>query len=92
MECLEAHENQLSDACKDYEAKMERPRMESREVSNQQMRVRQACKDDVTKFCNSAMSVSAGMACLKQHGSELSVPCKDAVEAASGGEEEQKAK
>jgi hypothetical protein len=93
MECLEQHESQLSDACKDYEAKMERPRAESREVVMQQMRVRQACRDDVAKFCNDLKPGSGGIAmCLKEHASELSLPCKDAVEAARGGEEERKAK
>ena len=93
MDCLERHESQLSDACKDYEAKMERPRMESREVGMQQMRVRQACRDDVTKFCNDVKSGSDGIAtCLKEHAGELSMPCRDAVEAARGGEEERKAK
>jgi hypothetical protein len=93
MDCLERYESQLSDACKDYEASMERPRAESREVVMQQMRVRQACRDDVAKFCNDAGSGSGGIAtCLKEHASELSLPCKDAVEAARGGEEERKAK
>ena len=92
MECLEEHEAQLSNACKDYEASMERPRMESREVAGQQMRVRQACKDDVTKFCNETKGGSAGMTCLKEHASELSVQCRDAIKVASGGEEERKTK
>jgi hypothetical protein len=92
MACLEQHESQLSDACKDYEAKMERPRMESREVAGQQMRVRQACRDDVTKFCNDVKSGSDGMTCLKEHASELSIPCREAMEAARGGEEERKGK
>jgi hypothetical protein len=93
MDCLERHESQLSDACKDYEAKMEKPRMESREVAGQQMRVRQACRDDVAKFCNDVTSGSVGIAtCLKEHANELSMPCRDAMKAARGGEEERKAK
>jgi hypothetical protein len=92
MECLERYEDRLSDACKDYEAKMEKPRMESREVAGQQMWVRQACRDDVTKFCNDVKSGSEGLTCLKEHASELSMPCRDAIKAARGGEEERKAK
>jgi hypothetical protein len=93
MACLEQHESQLSDACKDYEAKMEKPRVESREAMRQQMRIRQACRDDVTKFCNDVKSASGGIAtCLKEHAGELSLPCKDALEAAKGGEEERTAK
>jgi hypothetical protein len=93
MECLERHESRLSDACKDYEAKMEKPRMEAREVVWQQMRVRQACREDVAKFCNDVTSESGGIGmCLKEHTSALSMPCKEAMEAARGGEEERKAK
>ena len=93
MECLEEHEAQLSDACKDYEAKMGGARVESREAVSQQMRIRQACRDDVVKFCNDVASGSAGIAtCLKQHASELSIPCSDAMKTVRGGEEEKKAK
>ncbi len=57
------------------------------------MRVRQACRDDVAKFCNDLKPGGAGIAtCLKEHASELSMPCRDAVEAARGGEEERKTK
>jgi len=93
LDCLERHESQLSDACKDYEAKMENPRVESREVVMQQMRVRQACRGDVAKFCNDVKPGSGGITtCLREHASELSLPCKDAVEAAREGSEERKAK
>jgi hypothetical protein len=93
LECLERHESQLSDACKDYEARMENARMESREVAMQQMRVRQACKDDVSKFCKNVKPASNGTAaCLKEHGNELSAPCKEALEASKGGAEERKTK
>jgi hypothetical protein len=89
MECLEQHESELSDACKGYEAKMERPRAESREVVMQQMRVRQACREDVTKLCSDAKSASGGIfACLRAHTGEVSMPCKDALAVAKGGEEE----
>jgi hypothetical protein len=93
MDCLERHESQLTDACKDYEAKMEGPRAEWREVGMQQMRVRRACRDDIVKFCTDVKSGRGGIAtCLKEHASELSQPCKDAVEAARGGSEETKVK
>ena len=95
MECLEEHESRLSDACKDYEAKMERPRAESREVITQRMRVSQACREDVSKFCLCATvqpATGGVLACLNEHAVEISVPCKAAIEAARGGEEEQKGK
>lgn len=93
MDCLERHESQLSDACKDYEAKMEGLRVEWREVVIQQKRVQQACRGDIVKFCNDVKPGSGGITtCLKEHASELSMPCKDAVEAARGGSEERKVK
>ena len=92
MECLEEHETQLSDACKEYEAKMERPRAESREPAMQLMKVREACKDDTAKFCGGVTSGMGGVtACLRQHKGDLSAPCGDAVKAAGGGEEERTA-
>jgi hypothetical protein len=88
MECLEAHEAQLSDACKDYEAKMERPRAESREPKMQQMRLREACREDAARLCSGTTSVT----CLKDHADELSAPCGDAIRAAQGGEEKKSTK
>lgn len=93
MDCLERHESQLSDACKEYEAKMEGPRVEWREVLMQQKRVQRACRGDIVKFCSDVKSGRGGFAtCLKEHESELSTPCKDAVEAARLGSEERKVK
>jgi hypothetical protein len=93
MECLERNESQLSDACKEYEARMENPRMEAREVALQQMGLRQSCGDDIARFCGDVKPGSGGVqACLKEHMKELSMPCKDAVEAAKGGAEERTGK
>ncbi len=88
-DCLERHESQLSDACKDYEAKLEGSRVEWKEVVMQQMKVRQACRGDIVKFCNDIKSREGGTAkCLQEHASELSLPCRDAIEAARKGSEE----
>jgi hypothetical protein len=93
MECLEEHEAQLSDACKAYETKMEGPRAESKEAVSQQARIRQACKNDVARFCSDVTSGSGGIsACLKKHGIELSSPCADAMKTAMGEEEQKKTK
>jgi len=90
LRCLEEHESQLSDACKEYEAKMERPREESREAGRRQMRVRSACRDDVMRFCSHATSGgSAVVSCLKDHVTELSGPCGDAVMALQKAEGEE---
>ena len=89
MDCLERHESELSDACKDYEAKTENVRMEAREVTMQQMKVHQLCKDDISKFCNDPKLGSDGLTtCLRGHGSEVATPCKDALDQAKGGAEE----
>jgi hypothetical protein len=91
MECLEQHEAQLSDACKAYEAKMERPRGESREVVAQLKRVRQACNEEIIKFCNDSPPVKGGIStCLKSHASELSGPCGEALKAVTEGEKTNK--
>jgi hypothetical protein len=84
LQCLEEHENQLSEPCKAYEAQMERPRGESREVVRQQMRIRQACLGDIEKFCNEPKPGGSITACLGGHMSDLSGPCGDALKAAKG--------
>jgi hypothetical protein len=59
----------------------------------QQKRVQQACRGDIVKFCNDVKPGRDGIAtCLKERVSELSKPCKDALEAARGGSEETKVK
>ena len=80
IKCLEQHESQLSDACKAYEAKMGTARAESREVAMQQMRFRQACKDDMTKLCKDA-GPGGPLTCLKAHEKELSAPCDESIKA-----------
>jgi len=80
MKCLEQHENQLSDACRAYEATMEKTRVESREAKMHQMRIRQACKDDMAKFCKDAGPAQGGsIKCLKEHENELSTPCNESI-------------
>ncbi len=89
IECLEQHEAQLSEACKDYETRMGGPRTEPGERVRQLMRVRRTCSEDIAKFCWDATPASGGIpACLKQHTNEVSSFCRDAIEAAA--EEERK--
>lgn len=91
LECLEAHETQLSNVCKAYEERMGGARTESREAMRQRMRVRSACEEDVTKFCKDVQPGSGGIAaCFKEHANELSNPCSDALKAARGVDEERK--
>jgi hypothetical protein len=82
MECLEAHESELSDACKEYEAKMEGTRVERKEEVRVWTKFRKACKADVIKFCKDVDPVQGGIEkCLNAHMSELSTPCSESVKA-----------
>ena len=88
MNCLERHESQLSDACREYEAKMEKTRVESREAKMHQMQFRQACKDDMAKFCKEADPAQGGsLKCLKEHENELSAPCNESIKAMQADKE-----
>ena len=90
MNCLEQHESQLSDACRAYEAKMEKTRVESREAQMHQRTFFKVCKDDLAKFCKDAGTAQDGqLKCLKSHENELSAPCNESINAIQG--EKQKA-
>ena len=82
MDCLEEHESELSDACKDYEAKMGGSRAEMREAVRDEKRFSQTCKDDIAKFCKGVNPGQGGLAgCMQEHVSELSAPCRESVKA-----------
>ena len=68
MECLEKHESELSEACKEYETKMGGTRVERREKIREIIKFRQACKADVIKFCKDVGPVPGGIEkCLDEH-------------------------
>lgn len=80
MDCLEKHESELSDACKDYEATMKGRRVEKTEEVRALAKVRRFCRDDVTRFCKDIKPGGGGIAqCLGGHENELSTPCKDSL-------------
>ncbi len=82
MDCLEKHESELSDACKDYEAQMGGSRVEMKETVRDEKRFRQTCKDDIAKFCSGVNPGQGGLAgCLNKHVDELSAPCRESVKA-----------
>ena len=82
MDCLEKNENDLSDACKNYEVAMGGKKAERREQVRQGMEFRQTCTNDIVKFCNSASPEQGGlMKCLNEHEKELSAPCNESVKA-----------
>jgi hypothetical protein len=85
MDCLEAHEGELSDACKDYEAKMGGGRVEMKEAVREEKRFNQTCKDDIAKFCKGVNPGQGGLArCMQEHVNELSAPCRESVKAIKG--------
>jgi len=80
MDCLEKHENELSGACKEYEATMGGRKAERREQVREKMKFRQACLNDMAKFCNDANPTQGGMLkCLNDHEKEISVPCSESI-------------
>jgi hypothetical protein len=93
LECLEAHETHLSDACKSYEGELGEAREETREEIVQQIKILQTCRDDIAKLCKDVKPGVFGIAtCLKEHTKELSPSCLEAVNAARGPEEGKKIK
>lgn len=82
MDCLEKHESELSQACKAHEAKMGGKKVEMREEVREKVLLRQACKDDVAKFCRDVAPKAGGIEkCLNDHIGELSPACGERVRA-----------
>ena len=82
MECLEKHEKELSDACRDFEAGMGGPRMEKSEAIREKREFRQKCMGDMVKYCKDTSPTQGRMIkCLKEHESELTAPCSQSMKA-----------
>ncbi len=82
LQCLQEHENELSDACKAHKAKMGSKKLETREEIRATGRFRQACKEDIIKLCKDANPAGGGIIkCLKEHEKELSGPCGESLKA-----------
>ena len=80
MDCLESHEDQLSAACKEYEATMEGKRAERMEQVMIYAKFRQACKGDIGRFCGDVDPKQGGVVkCLKGHANEISAACKETI-------------
>ena len=88
IQCLESHERELTDACKDYEAKMHGRRGEIKERAQEQKMFRQDCGKDMALFCTNADQASGGLVdCLKQHKNELSPTCVGRLRVMESGTE-----
>lgn len=82
MECLEKHEKELSDACRDFEEGMGGPRIEKIEAIREKQEFRQKCSGDMFRFCKDTSPTKGRMMkCLKAHESELSAPCSQSIKA-----------
>ena len=80
MDCLEKHENELSGACKKFEATMGGRKVERGEQIREKIKFRQACLNDMAKFCNDANPTQGGMLkCLNDHEKEISVSCSESI-------------
>jgi hypothetical protein len=70
LECLKAHQTEVSSACKHNLAA----------VKQAAKQVSAACQPDIEQFCMNTPVGKGGIAkCLKQHSGELSADCKGAV-------------
>jgi hypothetical protein len=83
MDCLEQHERELTDACRTYEAKMGGKKVEMREEVRRLKIFRDACKEDMDKFCSDVKPGQGGIEkCLSTHEGKLSAPCRERLNAA----------
>lgn len=82
MNCLRKHESEISEACKDYQAKQGGPKTERREEVAEMIRYRQACMGDIAKLCSETNPEQGGLLkCLKSRGDEVSIPCRESIKA-----------
>jgi len=82
LKCLEQHERELSQECRDYEVKMEGLKGERRELAKGKMRFRQDCKADINKFCKDADLQPGGIGkCIYEHENAVSASCKAWIKA-----------
>ncbi len=82
MECLEKHENELSSACKEFEATMGGRGAERGEKTREKINFRQACLSDMNKFCSNANPTQGGMLkCLNDNKKKVSAACNKSIKA-----------
>ncbi|MDD5712053.1 MAG: hypothetical protein PHY31_04750 [Smithellaceae bacterium] len=80
LKCLEAHETELSDICKEQETRIGGRRVESKENREAAQKMTEACKADVDKYCGKVNPAKGGMEkCLKAQGKKVSKSCRKAM-------------
>lgn len=82
IRCLEEHESELSQECRNYEMKLEGRTGERREAVKVKMRFQQDCKTDIAKFCKDVDPGGGGLvACIYKSENEASASCKAWIKA-----------
>jgi hypothetical protein len=82
MQCLQSHETELSQGCKDLRTHMGQLGAKSAEKRAQ---MRDACKGDAETLCKDVKpGGGAVLQCLKSHETELSTACKDTLPKGKG--------
>ena len=88
IDCLANHENELSQGCRDFQAKMAGKRAQRQERVKQLQALRQACEGDVARFCKDVKPGRGAVArCLEEHQGELSAQCKEGIAAARAAQQ-----
>jgi len=80
-QCLKSHEADLSQACKDMQAKAQAKAAGAQEKATQ---VKDACKAEVDTYCKDLKAGSGLAQCLKAHEADLSGACKAALPKGKG--------
>ncbi|MFA6030323.1 MAG: cysteine rich repeat-containing protein [Elusimicrobiota bacterium] len=68
--CLKAHDDKLAPECR------ERLKKGAEEMRERRSKAKEACQEDVDKFCKSVDPGKDVLACLKEHAAELSASCQ----------------
>lgn len=77
LRCLEEHESELSQPCRDHEVKMEGLKGERREIARGRKRFLTDCREDINKFCKDADLQPGGTAkCIREKEKDVSDRCK----------------
>ena len=75
VQCLRAHEADLSEACKSARAEM------NEQIKQRREEIVAACKDDAAKVCADVKPGRGAIAhCLRDHSGQLSEGCKNAMQ------------
>ena len=70
------------------EVRIHNKRGEIREIVQEQIKFRQACRNNMSKFCSDAKPGSGEIVtCLNKHEKELSSPCSDSLKTMKSAKE-----